>query len=178
RGRGAHRAGLAALPGPVGAARLRRGRLRGPPVRRHGRRHRGRCGMSIPAHIRAQVVEEVAHTLRQRMSATTATTVSKAAVLRHLELEASAARTAARITQGCATPDDAARQVAHLPPIGAEGDRCKAGRARKALATLGYRVAKGSAGADLARLARAGHLVRHDEPGVTYYTRTSTTGTR
>jgi hypothetical protein len=134
--------------------------------------------MSIPAHIRAQVIEEVAHTLRQRMSATTATTVSKAAVLRYLHLEASAARTAARITQGGATPDDATRQVTLLTAIRAEGGRWKAGRARKALAALGYRVAKGTAGADLARLARAGHLARHDEPGVTYYTRTSTTGTR
>src|SRR5690606_660694 len=178
RGRGAHRAGLAALPGPVGAARLRRGRLRGPPVRRHGRRHRGRCGMSIPAHIRAQVIEEVAHTLRQRMSATTATTVSKAAVLRYLHLEASAARTAARITQGGATPDDATRQAALPTPSRAAGGRWKAGRPRKPLAALAYRVATGTAGADLARRARAGHLARHDEPGVTYYTRTSTTGTR
>ncbi|MEU3945402.1 hypothetical protein [Streptomyces sp. NPDC029526] len=129
--------------------------------------------MSIPAHIRAQVIDEVAHTLRQRMSATTATTVSKAAVLRFLTLEASAARTAARISR-----DDSTRQTALLTAIRAEGGRWKAGRARRTLAALGYAVAKGTAGGDLARLARAGHLVRHDEPGVTYYTRTSTTGTR
>lgn len=134
--------------------------------------------MSVPAHIRAQVIDEVAHTLRQRMSATTATTVSKDAVLRYLHLEASAARTAARTAQGGATPDDATRQVTLLTAIRAEGGRWKASRARRTLAALGYDVAKGTAGSDLARLARAGHLIRHDEPGVTYYTRTSTTGTR
>src|SRR5690606_27438625 len=101
-----------------------------------------------------------------------------AAVLRHLELEASAARTAARIIQDGATPVDATRQVVLLTAIRSDDGLWKACPARKTLATLRYRVPKGTTGVDPSQLDRSGHLVRHGGPGVTYYSRTSTTGTR
>ncbi|MFE9921614.1 hypothetical protein ACFYQA_08525 [Streptomyces sp. NPDC005774] len=77
------------------------------------------------------------------------------------------------------TPADAtARQTQLLTEIRLQGGRWKAGRAHRALTDLGFEVSKGTAGHDLAQLA-AGYLVRHDEPGVTYYTvprQTSTKG--
>lgn len=66
---------------------------------------------------------------------------------------------------------DSTRQGALLAVIRGygEGGRWKSGIARQALAALGYDVAKGTAGTDLAQLAAEGHLVRHDEKGVTFY---------
>ncbi|MDX3243492.1 hypothetical protein [Streptomyces sp. ME18-1-4] len=48
--------------------------------------------------------------------------------------------------------------------------RWKSGRAVQVLRPLGFHpISPGTAGHDLAALADAGHLIRHDEPGCTWY---------
>lgn len=70
-----------------------------------------------------------------------------------------------------ATPEGAVRQATLLDAIRANpGGRWKSGRARRALADAGFEVSRGTAGQDLNRLADAGHLTRHDDKGVTWYT--------
>jgi hypothetical protein len=92
-------------------------------------------------------------------------------LLGHAEHERTA-RAAAKdkATATAATPSAVARQADLLTAIRAYGGRWKSGRAAKALGELGHTVGKSTAGSDLARLAEAGHLTRHDTPGVTFYT--------
>ncbi|MDT0387875.1 hypothetical protein [Streptomyces dubilierae] len=63
------------------------------------------------------------------------------------------------------------RQAALLDAIRRDPTgRWKSGRAVKALRQLGYHpISPGTASHDLAALAAAGHLIRHEEPGVRWY---------
>ena len=71
----------------------------------------------------------------------------------------------------------AARRDALLTAIEADpSGRWKSGRAVTALRKAGFHpVSPGTAGHDLARLAESGHLVRHNDPGCTWYEPTEAT---
>lgn len=69
----------------------------------------------------------------------------------------------------------AQRQAALLRAVQAQGGRWKSGRARRLYQQLGYGcLSKSIASHDLAALAAAGHLTRHDSDGCRYYEPTGT----
>ncbi len=125
--------------------------------------------------VDAVVAEAVAAALNQaadEIEKAQARLVAKKTVVNLLRRRANtAAEKATAPETATATPSAADRQAALLDAIHAHGGRWKSGRAVQALRTLGiHPVSPGTAASDLNRLAEAGHLDRHDKPGVTFYT--------
>ncbi|MEU7399957.1 hypothetical protein [Streptomyces sp. NPDC044948] len=137
------------------------------------------------AAYRAEEFTNLVAEAERRLAATTSRTVSKEAVLRFLQLEASTARAAAK-AETTPAPDappptlaaDTTRRAHLLHAIHA-GGRWKSGSVARWYEEHGYTgLGLRAARHDLAVLRDSGALVQHDEKGVRFYTAARSGGDR
>ncbi|WP_108990397.1 hypothetical protein [Streptomyces coelicoflavus] len=135
------------------------------------------------AHVRAEVLTELAAKANQRMAVGTSRLVTKTTVRHFLELEASAARKAA--TRAATTRDDTpaadapdpeiaadtARRAQLLYAMATQGGHWKSGRVLRWYALHGYEgLGVRDARQDLAALRDRGHIHQHDASGCRFFT--------
>lgn len=132
---------------------------------------------------RAEVLTELAAKLDGRLNLTVHKTVSKDAVRRFLELEASAARAAANTedTPAAPAPDpevatDTTRRAQLLYAMATQGGHWKSGTVQRWYEQHGYEgLGVRAARRDLAALRDRGHIHQHDASGCRFYTTSLTT---
>ncbi|MFE2457561.1 hypothetical protein [Streptomyces sp. NPDC059402] len=132
----------------------------------------------ILAASRAEVLTELAAKLDGRLALTTRKTVSKDAIRRFLQLEASVARAAAKTEDKPAAPApdpevaaDTIRRAQLLHAMTTQGGHWKSGRVLRWYEANGYEgLGVRDARCDLATLRDRGHIHQHDNAGVRFFT--------
>ncbi|KAF2774679.1 hypothetical protein [Streptomyces sp. OM5714] len=127
---------------------------------------------------RAEVLTELAEEADRRLHVGTSRTVRKDAVRRFLQLEASAARAAAKTEDAPAGPApdpevaaDTTRRAQLLYAMATQGGHWKSGTVVRWYKASGYQgLGIPAARRDLAALRDRGHIHQHDNAGCRFYT--------